>query len=131
MKTGDWVDIKVEYSPERVRTFVDGKQIFNETMPTLRALHGVAGRMDDGTIILKLVNSGDKPQRIGVSLSGATGSYVAEGSLLTSHEPTDENTLEHPEKVAPKAVKLGLVRGSFSLDAPANSVMVVRLRKST
>ncbi len=129
VNTGEWVDVKVLYSPERMTTYLNGKQITSEAMPNLRALHGVAGKMDDGTIVLKLVNSGNKAQKVTVKLNGSSRSYTTEGSVLTSRNSTDENTLDQPEKVVPKPLKAESVKGSFVVDAPANSVIVLKLKR--
>ena len=57
-----------------------------------------------GEVIIKVINTADKAQAVSINLNGMTGERNVQ-TLTLSHKGSmdDENTLEQPEKIVPKA----------------------------
>lgn len=84
------------------------------------------------TIVIKLVNFSPTSQMVvvKVKLDAEAGTAVAqraEGVMITSDHPGDENTFEEPNKVSPKALFLDGVSESFAVEMEPYSVNAVRL----
>jgi alpha-L-arabinofuranosidase len=71
-----------------------------------------------GEVIVKVVNTSKKPQPVTLNLQGIKGDRTAE-TLTLSHNGSmdDENTLDEPEKIIPKA-------GSLSCTSTKNALVV-------
>ncbi|MBS1715844.1 MAG: alpha-L-arabinofuranosidase [Armatimonadetes bacterium] len=129
VETGRWYDIKVEYGPERIRCWLDGRLVHDEKPVQTKVLFATAGRKDsDGTVIVKAVNGGSKALDTDVVFEGVGAVVSCEGEVLTSRRPIDENTLERPNLVSPKKVKATVAGGRLSVTLPACSVTVLRCR---
>ena len=85
--------------------------------------------LDDasGEVILKLVNATKSASTATVDLVGAK--QVRRGSLtvLQSEDLAAENSLDAPDRVAPRQTEFAPTSPKFDLNLPANSVSVVRL----
>ena len=56
-----------------------------------------------GQIIVKVVNTSKQPQAISLNLQGVKGARTAETITLCHNAMDDENSLDNPEKITPKA----------------------------
>jgi alpha-L-arabinofuranosidase len=132
IETGRWYDVRVELRGQSIQCFLDGALIHDVsyTQGVVRPLHAVASRVDStGEIILKVVNVSKRNLLTGITLAGAPGiSPRATAIVLTSPDPADENSLEHPLRVAPKTEYIQNASGHFTRSFPAHSVTVLRLK---
>jgi alpha-L-arabinofuranosidase len=132
IETGKWYEIKIEVSGHRIRCYLDGvlkhdAQLHEKYFPTIFATSGI--RASDGTLIIKVVNPFSEEISCQVSIKGAgaiepTGEVV----VLTSASAADENSLDEPERVAPRSVTLRDLGGAFNYRCPQNSVSVVKVK---
>lgn len=130
IEIGRWYDIRVEVKDANIKCFLDGKLIHDIQRPPVEALYAVAGRHDaTGDVVLKVVNVAENPQDAEIRLAGiAAAKRKAAVTVLTSANPTDENTLDEPTKVSPKSMTIELSGTTFRHVFPANSVTVLRVR---
>ena len=131
VETGRWYDVRVEVQGDRIRCFLDDRLINQAVYApiTVSTLHAVAGRVKaTGEVILKVVNVSAQPQETIIQLRGVKAvAPQAAAVVLTSADPSNENSLEQPAKVAPVT---GTVKAApnFRHTFPANSLTVLRLR---
>ena len=87
-----------------------------------------AAKKADGGIIVSLANvSLDKAQEVEISLDGYQA-RKATGKLLTCKQITDYNDFEHPDRVAPAAMKdLKVKKNTLKVKLPAKSIAVIEL----
>ena len=87
-----------------------------------------AAKKADGGIIVSLANvSLDKAQEVQISLDGYQA-RKATGKLLTCKQITDYNDFEHPDRVAPAAMKdLKVKKNTLKVKLPAKSIAVIEL----
>ncbi len=127
-----WYDIRIELQGRQIRCFLDGKLVeeATDTPPAPPApLYAVASRaLSTGDVILKVVNTSATAQQMQVDLQGAQGvARTAVAQTLTG-DPADVNTVETPEKVAPRTVTVTGIGPTFVHEFPAHSVTVLRVR---
>ena len=129
IETGRWYELKVEFSPEEIRCHIDGKLVQTAKRPSLNLIHASVG-FDDKSheYVVKLVNGSNRAQTTDVDLQGVAGSLGGTVTTITSTAPTDENSLDAPTKVAPKTAPFSAKGSKFSVDLPACSVSVFRLK---
>jgi alpha-L-arabinofuranosidase len=129
VESGRWYDVKVELAGARIRCFLDGRLIHDVEETPSALLEATAGLKEStGEIILKVVSFSEASEEVAIRLLGGP-EVQAEAStiVLTSAGPGDENSLEEPEKVAPKE---GMFRGAgrlFNYTFPARSLTVLRI----
>lgn len=130
IETGRWYDIRIEVGGNRVKCFLDGELIHDVPTPVLRSLHASASRdQRTGEIILKVVNASAQPLETELVLSGVPKlAPTARLITLTHDDPTAENTLDHPTRVAPVETTLNVAGPTFSRVLPGNSLSVIRLK---
>ena len=86
-----------------------------------------------GEVIVKVVNTSDKPQPLSIQLQGVKGARTAKIITLTHDGMDDENCLDNPEKIIP-------VEGSCQVDAgkkaslllddiPAKTFRIYKIKK--
>jgi alpha-L-arabinofuranosidase len=132
VETGRWYDIRVDYTPDRIRCYLDGKLIHDVTVPSPKPLHVVAGRLEaTAETLIKIVNSGDMPIATRFNVIGSTGQIFVKQTVLTSSSPLDENTLDEPTKVAPVARRFSFRGSTFTRTIPPYSVTVLRMHRGT
>jgi alpha-L-arabinofuranosidase len=128
---GRWYDVKVETRDGHVRCWLDEKLIHDFQPPHLTTQEIYASATRDtatGEIILKVVNAAAKPVETAISLDGISGIVgAARAIVLTSANPTDENSLAEPHKVQPRTEELTLAGPKFTRSFPGNSVTVLRI----
>ena len=132
VETNRWYDIRIELQGRQIRCFLDGKLVeeATDTPPSPPApLYAVASRaLKSGDIILKVVNTSPTAQQLQVDLQGAQGVARNAVAQVLTGGPADVNSLDAPEKVAPKTTMLTGVGRTFVHEFPAHSVTVLRVR---
>jgi alpha-L-arabinofuranosidase len=115
-----------------VKCYLDGRLVHDvnyETGGQVKALYASATRDENGgDVIVKVVNASAGPLETKIDLSGAKN-LTGQGRalVLTSENPTDENTIESPTKVSPKADTLNFTGSVLARSLPGNSFTVLRL----
>jgi alpha-L-arabinofuranosidase len=134
IETGRWYDIKIELSGQRIRCYLDGQLVHDETydVAPLKPLHAVVSRASaSGEIIIKVANVSGESIDTHINIDGVTSvGSSAEVSTLTSADPRDENTLDAPMKIAPKSKTIQGVAKEFHYTFDPNSVTIMRLKSS-
>jgi len=130
IETGRWYDIRIEVSGKTIKCYLDGKLIHDVTPPVLKSLYASASRAkDSGEIILKVVNTSKSELTTDIKLSGVKSVQgPAQATVLTSENPTDENSLTEPTKIAPATKTIDVKAPSFQHAFPGNSVTILRLK---
>jgi len=128
-----WYDIRIETTGERIRCYLDGKLLHDVAVPELKPLHAVVSRTastgNAADVILKVVNVSNESLDTHIELNGAKEvAPEATATLLTSDNVDDENTLDEPEKVAPKTTTINNAAPSFRHTFPAKSLTVMRVK---
>jgi alpha-L-arabinofuranosidase len=133
IETGRWYDIRVEVKDKNVKCYLDGQLIhdvsYNGAGQVTSLYASAAKEEKSGDIILKVVNANLGPLETELDLTGAknlTGNGNA--IVLTSDEPTDENSLYEPTKVSPKTEEVDFTGTSLTRSFPGNSFTVLRLK---
>lgn len=83
---------------------------------------------ESGDVIVKVVNASAKACTTRLELEGTKGIAGAAWTLLASASLTDENTVASPDRVVPEARSVSPEGGKLSLDLPAGSFSVIRVR---
>jgi alpha-N-arabinofuranosidase len=81
-----------------------------------------------GEVIIKVVNATQKASASTLELRGAPAIKDATWTILASGNQDDENTVESPNRVTPEMRPLSPAGGALSLELPADSFSVVRVR---
>jgi len=82
-----------------------------------------------GIIYLKVVNEDGAPQRINVQISGAPKiGPEAELVTLAATSPTDTNSIEHPQRIVPRAERAKNLGANFTREFPPYSITVLKLK---
>jgi alpha-N-arabinofuranosidase len=94
-------------------------------------IYGIASKdQHTNEIIVKLVNIAQSPNSVVIHLDGLTElAPVVKGTLLTSPNRRDVNTLEEPTKVAEQTFTFENSSPTFVYEMPANSFVVLRLKQ--
>ena len=130
VETGRWYDIRVEFTPDSIKCYLDGK-LTNQTRPaTTPMLFASAGRVEaSNEIVVKIVNGSDKEKPLSLNFA-KVGSYQGTMTVLTSKSSTDENSLDEPTKVSPYSRSVKINPTHSTVKCPALSVTVLRLKPS-
>ena len=131
IETSRWYDVKIEVQGPRIRCYLDNKLITeaNDESKALAPLYACASRvLDNGEVILKVVNVSAGPQELGVDLQGARDVSASATAVELTGERTDENTLDAPAKVVPATKKIENAGQKFAYAFPANSLTILRLK---
>ncbi|MBB6048770.1 alpha-L-arabinofuranosidase C-terminal domain-containing protein [Armatimonas rosea] len=131
IETGRWYDIKIECLGPRIKCYLDGKLLHDITLPPPpSAIHAVTTRDEKtGDILVKLVNGGKSAHTTTINLQNV-GKLTGKGTatVLTHTDPQAENSFAQPTRIAPVTKPLTGVAPSFTYDAPAYSVSILRLK---
>jgi len=128
VETGRWYDVKVETRGRNVKAYLDGKLIFDETLPRIDTLLSIAGRDEKtGEIVVKVLNTGSAAADVDLDIKGArlTGGNVLQ---LASDDPRAENSFGSPEKIAPKSASLQTEQSALKHRFPPYSLSILRLK---
>jgi len=130
IETGRWYDVKVEVKGQNIRCYLDGKLVHDVRYPKIKPLYASATRATSSNeVILKLVNVSDKDIVSSIKLAGVKGITTPVRALvLTSASPNDENSLEEPRKVSPRATQFDAGGPDFQWTLPGNSLTVLRTK---
>ena len=134
IETGRWYDIRVEVRGNHVKCYLDGNLVHDidyQTGGEIKALYTSASQDNQtGDVIVKVVNASANPVTTELDLNGANLAGTASAILLTSEEPTDENSLDQPTKVSPKTENLNFTGSSLIYAFPGNSFTILRFPKA-
>ncbi|MBL9126917.1 MAG: hypothetical protein JNL97_04690, partial [Verrucomicrobiales bacterium] len=131
IETGRWYAIKVQVRGASVKCWLDDRLIHDVVSErrTTKSLHASATRdAANGDLVLKVVNVAPTPLETELVFEGAASLGTdARAIVLTGERPTDENTLDEPEKVAPKTERFDFRGPRARRVFPANSFTVLRI----
>jgi len=131
VETGRWYDIKVEVKGNELACYLDGKLIQRgklepQTLPGIYALGGKNEKT--GQIIIKAVNPGSAPLNTTFRIEGAAKlKPKARVLTLASAKPTDENTLDEPNKVVPVELAFEGAAPEFQYSLKPYSLTIFRI----
>ncbi len=153
IETGRWYDIRIELKGDNIKCFLDGKLVHDVKSPTRTSLYASASLVSKsvrtvrkrekgaeallrspssaaaGEVILKVVNVSSEALDTEIKLNGVSAlSSPAQAIVLSSENPTDENTIDHPTKVAPVSERIEVGSPVIRREFPGNSLTVLRLR---
>ena len=105
---------------------------FHDVAPLASATLFASATTDKATgeVILKVVNGAHQAQPVEIRIDGTriADGPAASAVILTSPGAMDENSLDEPEKVAPKPVAVTVKDGCIQQMLDANSFLVIRLK---
>ena len=133
IETDRWYDLKLTVAGKHVQCWLDGELIHDVDFDAggkINSLYATAA-MDatSGDLIVKVVNASAGPLETELDLSGAKNlSGKGTATLLTSENPTEENSLDNPTKVAPKLEPVSFSGTTLTRTFPGNSFTVLRLK---
>lgn len=125
-----WYDVKIELSGPRIRCYLDGKLIHDATVPRPQKFFTIAGPdANSGDLIIKTINLGSDALSAQLKLNGLRlVSNSAQVTVLTSLNPTDNNSLENPLRVQPAESSFSVTGDDFVHEFPPYSLTVLRLK---
>jgi alpha-L-arabinofuranosidase len=128
IETNRWYDIRVELRGTEYSCYLDDKLIHRVKRPVRPRIYAAAG-IDDksGELILHAANPSNEPQAVAITLRGWQSAKDAYGEVLTSASPDDVNTLDAPQKVAPKSLTLPVSGAALRHILPPWSHTVLRV----
>jgi alpha-L-arabinofuranosidase len=129
VETGRWYDLRVEVRDRTVRGYLDGKLLQEETFPRVDTVLAIAGR-DERTneVVLKVVNTSAQPAAMAIEVTGTTAPSSGSLTVLTSANPTDENSFEEPKRIVPVTTALSGVGRTLTQVFPPYSLSIVRVK---
>jgi len=125
-----WYDVKVELTGNRIRCYLDGILIHDETAPAMERFYAAAGRDEtSGDLIVKAINTASDPVTATLNLKGLDRiSPNATVTVLTSAKLSDNNSLDEPQRVTPAEKQIDVTAGEFTREFPARSLAIVRIK---
>ena len=82
-----------------------------------------------GIVYAKIVNTAGAPQAVNIQISGAKKIRPdGEAVVLAGKTLNDTNSIEQPDKVVPRTVKVSGLSADFTHEVPAYSVTVLKLK---
>jgi alpha-L-arabinofuranosidase len=125
VETDRWYDLKVEVRGRTLRCWMDGKLVNEYTLPRVDTVLAIAGKDErTGETVIKVVNSSGEPAKMDLRVPGA--GKQAKVWVLSSANPTDENSFEEPMKIAPRESR-EQAGTAFSHEFPPYSLTVIRI----
>lgn len=83
---------------------------------------------DKNEIIVKLVNTSNEIQEMNLTINGVKLASKGEILVLTSANPTDENSFESPKAISPIKEEIRVSRDEVKLKLSKNSLTVLKLK---
>jgi len=124
--TEGWHTFRVNANQKTVEVSVDGKLVQTAQMPSYPEVFSSADTTDD-EIILKFVNFKAEADCVAIDLDvDVESAYCAK--ILTG-EPTAMNTIDALENVKPVVKAMEGAGRSFTFEAPAYSLCILRMKK--
>jgi alpha-L-arabinofuranosidase len=128
VETGRWYDLRVEVRDRTVRGYLDGKLLNEETFPRIDTVLAIAGRDErTGEVVLKVVNTSAQAASMAIEIAGAKPPAEGQITVLTSANPTDENSFDQPGKITPGTTKLSGLGRTFTHVFAPYSLSIIRL----
>ena len=88
---------------------------------------------NEGTIIVKVVNTSKTPQNVSINLNGLKGELAAETITLTYNDMDAENTLDNPNRIVPTKGNLTCAAGKKNTvindQLPAMAFRIYKVKK--
>ena len=130
VKTGKWYDITLKQNGDSIKCWLDKELVFDTKLQQNTALGMFSTASYDektGDIIVKVVNTTPEANQTNINL----GSYNAKSAKLislSSLKGTNENSIDDPTNVYPMEHSLSPEGGIVSLEIPAYSLSIVRIK---
>lgn len=127
IKPGQWYDLKVEYSPDRIKCYPDGRLVHDCPLTPIGL--SVSSTLDRSAneVIVKLVNPTAEPVNARIKLQGVK-SVMTDARLISLAGPRDAvNTFEHPDAVKPVTREIQAAP-EFTQTVPATAVEFIRVK---
>ena len=132
VETGRWYDIRIDIHGDSFTYSLDGKRMLEARIEQSRQ-YVVSGYDETtGEEVIKFVNATEKPFTAGIELAGAESvGRTGKAIVLTSGDPSDENSLDNPEKVVPeeRVYKGFSERFTYTLDPWSFTVLRIKVQK--
>ncbi len=94
-----------------------------------RFFYSVTNNPAAGTVDIKLVNATSVPQPLNIDLAGANKvQATASLTTLSGHTPSETNTIDNPERVAPVKGEVKVSGAGFNHEVPPYSIQVLELK---
>jgi alpha-N-arabinofuranosidase len=107
-----------------------GDTLLKATMMGAPLLTSVTRDSKRGTILIKHVNPQATPQPVKIDLRGVRSIRPTATAIVLAADPNDTNSMDEPEKIVPKTVRVSGVSPSFTHTFPPNSITVLKLEAS-
>lgn len=132
VETGRWYDIRIDIHGDSFTYSLDGKRMLEARIEQSRQ-YVVSGYDETtGEAVIKFVNATEKPFTAGIELAGAESvGRTGKAIVLTSGDPSDENSLDNPEKVVPeeRVYKGFSDRFTYTFDPWSFTVLRIKVQK--
>ena len=132
VETGRWYDIRIDIHGDSFTYSLDGKRMLEARIEQSRQ-YGVSGYDETtGEAVIKFVNATEKPFTAGIELAGAESvGRTGKAIVLTSGDPSDENSLDNPGKVVPeeRVYKGFSDRFTYTFDPWSFTVLRIKVQK--
>lgn len=132
VETGRWYDIRIDIHGDSFTYSLDGKRMLEARIEQSRQ-YVVSGYDETtGEAVIKFVNATEKPFTAGIELAGAESvGRTGKAIVLTSGDPSDENSLDDPGKVVPeeRVYKGFSDRFTYTFDPWSFTVLRIKVQK--
>jgi len=129
---GQWYDLRVEIVDGTIKCYVDGKltnQAVERPRPPVEPLYAAISRSSKtGELFVKVVNISAQDQAVQLNIQGADVTSPDIRGWLLKGDPGAVNTVRNPTRVAPEPIIARGASGKFTMQFPAHSVSVFRLK---
>lgn len=132
VETGRWYNIRIDIHGDSFTYSLDGKRMLEARIEQSRQ-YVVSGYDETtGEEVIKFVNATEKPFTARIELAGAESvGRTGKAIVLTSGDPSDENSLDNPEKVVPeeRVYKGFSDRFTYTFDPWSFTVLRIKVQK--
>lgn len=132
IELNQWYDLKVTVSGQHVQCWLNDQLIHDVDASNGSRFDSIyaTSSLDasSGDLIVKVVNTNPEPLETEIKMSGAKLSGTGTLTLLTSANPSDENSLTEPTKVSPRTETIQFTGTNLKRSFPGNSFSVIRLK---
>jgi alpha-L-arabinofuranosidase len=126
VRSGEWYDLKVEHSSNRIRCYIDGEKVLDYvTQPASISVSTTIDRAA-GEVIVKLVNPLTEPMETSIVLQGVKQVAPRAKLITLAGEKDATNTFDNPDLVVPVHSEIA-VAPEFKHTIPAMSVQCIRI----
>lgn len=130
IETGRWYNIAIDYSPDRIRAYLDGELVFDEGVPERPMVFASAGRRGQETIV-KIVNVDREAHEVTLDLRGQQGRFTLEGIELQADDDTATSTFDRLNALVPRSLPRTTIAPNSKLRLKPHSLTILRLRANT